>query len=288
MRKRRFVADDNRSGHDDLVLRQSEGAVHLPRPHLVPRGEGDDLVDARRPRPPGIRDVQPCYSRFTSPTIFLAGDSFDSDEGMMMTNSTKKAALIVLAVTLVAALSACTTTSGSGGATGGGGTPTSNPRWITGDSLIAYALPWMAVPTYYAGQGGNGFVYNFVGTIESFAVESLGANRPATMLVTGGINDALPSRGITAAATVAAMDHLEATMTSLGIRTVWITEPAFPGIPVEMVAAMAVTNGWMLSRPFHADCATAAVSVLGAGSIDGIHPNGPSAQAFGSCIDAAG
>ena len=189
-----------------------------------------------------------------------------------------------LVLPIVALVLGSCSTGGSGGAT----VPVTTPRWIAGASLVAFALPLMVVPTYNASQGGNGFVYDFVGTIESFAVAKLGSNRPATMLVTGGLNDAVPSRGISVAETITAMQHFEDTMTGLGIRTVWITEPVYSVQPQEIQAAMALTNGWMMTRPFHADCALATTTVAGAGSIDGVHPNGASALAYAQCIDAAG
>lgn len=195
-----------------------------------------------------------------------------------------KAAAVVAAVLVLAG---CASSGGSGG---GGPAVISNPRWMAGDSLVAYVQPHLSVPTFYAGQGGNGFVYANAGTIESFTVSLLaGINHPAVVLVTGGLNDAAPARGISVTDTILAMEHFEATMTAVGARTVWITEPVYPAFqPAALVSAMAVTNGWMLTRSFHADCGLAATSVLNAGTVDGVHPNGPSTVAFASCIDAAG
>jgi len=163
----------------------------------------------------------------------------------------------------------------------------SNPRWMAGDSVTYQSIAYMAVPTFDATQGSNGFVRVGIGTIESKVVDLLaGVNHPAVVLVSGGINDAayvgLPE-------TLVAMQHFEDTMTAQSIRTVWITEAVFDAWqgPVR-VAFMAATNGWMLTRPFHADCGVEATTAPGANTFDGVHPNAQGNIAYAACVDGVG
>ena len=124
-------------------------------------------------------------------------------------------------------------------------------------------------------------MYQNTGTIESVLLEKMGSNQPSVVMVLGGIND--NARQLPLGDTLAAMQHLEDAMTARGIRTVWITEPTWLAEP--FLSLQNATNAWMMSRPFHQDCAPVTKSAPGGGTIDGFHPNGPSSVALARCID---
>jgi len=213
-----------------------------------------------------------------------------------MSGPMKKAVVAAWVTILIGVVPACTadpTTDPTGTTIPTGPTTTvdrtiTSPRWFAGDSMVFVTMGALTVPTFYAGQGGNGFVFANVGTIQSFTANLLaGVNHPTVVLVTGGINDA--AHGISVAATTAAMASFEAAMSLAGARTWWITEPVYATFQsTATVSAMAATNAWMLTRPFHADCGPQATTGPGAGTDDGTHPNGASIVKYAACIDLAG
>jgi len=152
-------------------------------------------------------------------------------------------------------------------------------RWIAGDS-IAYRVAEQFPTAHNAAQGGNGFIVANVGTIEEFTVTALGAHRPDWIVVVGGVNDWYKP----VAAVIAAMAHFEDTMTGLGIKTLWATEPIYPrAFDPLLFTSTGAFRDWVLTRPFHADCGPAVVPL---GTPDGVHPTTAGAQAYAQCLEA--
>lgn len=159
-----------------------------------------------------------------------------------------------------------------------GAAPTAD-RWNTGDSLASAWTFFSTIPLHNIAGGGHGFITE---NIEDHTLAKLGGFRPQWMFVTGGVNDWF----LPAADKIAAMEHFAATMAGLGIKLVWVTEPtdpASPGIRTFFVSQQPL-NQWMLTQPYHADCAPAAEQY---GMIDGLHPTLAGGKAYAACIEAA-
>lgn len=155
---------------------------------------------------------------------------------------------------------------------------TAAEQWSAGDSNGAMWPSYSAKPVYNMAQGGNGFIRQKVGTIETYTLSRLGSNRPRWMFVTGGVNDAMFGDYPTSQVTDA-MEHFERTMNDLGIKVVWVTEPTWwSAFFLEQVPL----NNWMLTRRYSVDCAPVAVAL---GSWDGVHPMPNGAKAYAKCIE---
>lgn len=181
---------------------------------------------------------------------------------------------MVLAAGMLLVAAGCTTA----------GTPFApSDRWNAGDSIAAAWPGYSSHGIYNAAMDGNGFVTENIGTIESYTLYRLATEGSGTnlMFVTGGVND----RFYPLAERLAAMQHFESTLTGVGIKVVWVTEPTPRDAPDKGIwLSQQPVNQWMLTRPFHADCAPVAEPL---GTFDGLHPSIAAAQAYAACIDAA-
>jgi hypothetical protein len=181
---------------------------------------------------------------------------------------------MALSVGMVLLAAGCTTA----------GTPFApSDRWNAGDSIAAAWPSYSSHGIYNAALDGNGFVTENIGTVESYTLYRLATEGSGTnlMFVTGGVNDRL----YPLADRLAAMRHFETTLTGVGIKVIWVTEPTPRNAPDKNIwISQQPVNQWMLTRPFHADCAPVAEPF---GTIDGLHPSTEGAQVYAACIDAA-
>lgn len=125
-----------------------------------------------------------------------------------------------------------------------------------------------------ATQGGSAFVIPYAGasTVEANVIAQIAATgvTPTRVLVMAGTNDG----GSSELVVETAMMHLDTTLSALGVRVTWLTEPFF------LRPHVAALNAWVVQRPDHIDCAAAAGTV----SADGVHPNTVEYYSLAQCI----
>ena len=102
------------------------------------------------------------------------------------------------------------------------------------------------------------------------------ATKPKVVVINGGANDYYESLP----ATIAAMQHLEATVVARGIRVVWLSEPYYAG---DRQAFVTQVDQWVASRPGNINCNP---QVLPLGSTDSVHPNDAGYRALAACAIA--
>lgn len=174
-----------------------------------------------------------------------------------VSRGTRSAALFAVLVTSVSlVLGACTVTPGGPPAPG-----SERSVWMAGDSNGGAIASTMRPGPFHISVGASGFTTRTRTRIldnTQAQIDLHGA--PETMLATGGVLDAMV--GATTEEIINEMETFESSMTTQGMRVIFVVEPAFTLKDVYEPIA-----DWIRAHPDHVDC-----SAYNGYTLDGIHP----------------